>query len=466
MKKVAIYIRVSTQEQADEGYSIGAQKEKLINYCKAMSWNIYDIYIDGGFSGSNIKRPGMEKMLNELGNVDLVLVYKLDRLSRSQKDTLYLIEDKFLANNVDFVSMTENFDTTTPLGRAMIGILSVFAQLERENIKERITTGRIERAKSGLWVGGPRPPIGYDYIDGNLVINEYEAMQVKEIFYLYLKGWGQEKITNHFIKKGYTTKYGSWNNTSTHTIYRLIQNRVYIGDVSFNGVYSKGLHEPIIDENTFNRAQESYNKRISTSTRSKHLLTGLLFCSKCGARYTTDKKRNLNYYMCINRKRGYKEGVTRCDNKIWRVEQLDEKVVNKLKSVTKNKTGIKKIYDEITGGKSQNNNKVIEDRIADIEKQITKLMDLYQLDKLPVSVISERIDKLYNEKKELEGQIVGNEVYSDMPTFEEVYNYLKDFNKIWDKLSTEEQKAFINGFVSEIKVNDDKINVGYSSRLY
>ena len=149
-QQVAIYIRVSTQEQAQEGYSVEQQTERLTAYCKAKDWPIVDIYIDPGFSGANIQRPALQRLFSDIkaGKVDCVLVYKLDRLSRSQKDTLYMIEDVFLAKSVDFVSMQENFDTSTPFGRAMIGILSVFAQLEREQIKERMSMGRM---------GEPRP---------------------------------------------------------------------------------------------------------------------------------------------------------------------------------------------------------------------------------------------------------------------------------------------------------------------
>ena len=149
-KKVAIYVRVSTDIQVD-GYSIDEQIERLEKYCQARDWIIYDKYIDPGFSGSNINRPAMLKMITDIrdNKIDLVLVYKLDRLSRSQKDTLYLIEEEFLPNSVDFISMTENFDTSTPFGKAMIGILSVFAQLERENIKTRLAMGHVGRAKAG-----------------------------------------------------------------------------------------------------------------------------------------------------------------------------------------------------------------------------------------------------------------------------------------------------------------------------
>lgn len=120
MKRAALYIRVSTLEQAQEGYSVGEQRERLIAYCKAQDWLIADIYVDGGYTGSNLNRPGIQKLIGETEKFDVVLVYKLDRLSRSQRDTLYLIEEIFRPNNVDFVSMQESFDTSSPFGKAMI----------------------------------------------------------------------------------------------------------------------------------------------------------------------------------------------------------------------------------------------------------------------------------------------------------------------------------------------------------
>ena len=155
--RVAIYVRVSTEDQAEEGYSIGVQTEKLQAYCTAHDWNIVNTYTDPGFSGSNMERPALKRMLDDIKNglIDMVLVYKLDRLSRSQRDTLYMIEDTFIANNVGFVSMTENFDTSTPLGKLMIGIMSAFAQLERETITARMQMGHDARAKDGFFHGGP-----------------------------------------------------------------------------------------------------------------------------------------------------------------------------------------------------------------------------------------------------------------------------------------------------------------------
>jgi len=170
LKKCAIYIRVSTTEQADEGFSIQAQRDKLVNYCKAKDWLISDFYMDPGYSGSTLDRPAIQRLIKEIRNFDIVLVYKLDRLSRSQKDTLHLIEDIFLKNQVDLVSLSESFDTGTAFGRASVGILSVFAQLERETIRERSRLGKTERAKEGLYKGG-LPPFGYTYENGELKIN-------------------------------------------------------------------------------------------------------------------------------------------------------------------------------------------------------------------------------------------------------------------------------------------------------
>ena len=151
INKVAIYVRVSTTSQAEEGYSIEEQIDKLESYCKIKDWTVYKVYTDGGFSGSNTERPALERLIKDADRkkFDTVLVYKLDRLSRSQKDTLFLIEDVFIKNGIEFLSLQENFDTSTPFGKAMIGLLSVFAQLEREQIKERMQLGKLGRAKAG-----------------------------------------------------------------------------------------------------------------------------------------------------------------------------------------------------------------------------------------------------------------------------------------------------------------------------
>ena len=187
---VDLYTRVSTDMQAEEGYSLAEQQSRLQLYAESQGWKVHAIHRDGGYSGKDLNRPGIQSVIADAQShqIQKVVVYKLDRLSRSQKNTLYLIEDVFLENGVDFVSMTESLDTATPLGKAMIGILAVFAQLEREEIAERMMLGRIASAKEGNWRGGSGVPIGYRYIPksatepGRLVVDESEAVQVREVF--------------------------------------------------------------------------------------------------------------------------------------------------------------------------------------------------------------------------------------------------------------------------------------------
>lgn len=403
LKRVVLYIRVSTDEQV-KGFSIKEQKDRLIAYCKAMGWVIVKIFIDPGESGSNLQRPGMEAMIQyvEDKKCDAVLVYKLDRLSRSQKDTLYLIEDVFLPNNVDFVSVQESFDTSTPFGKFMVGILSVFAQLERENIKLRTMMGRAGRAKKGSWHGGGTDPIGYDYIDGELVINKEEAEQVRMVYEMYAAGYNLSYIQEQMA--GYTTKHGDWHHTGTIT--SVLDNELYNGTVHFQDIRSPESHNAIIDTSLFNRVRtlRERNKKLKYGeNKSDHLLTGMLFCVKCGGRYFAKKNSNGCYkYTCHSRAKVNKKMIKdpECKNKIWDKTELEQKIESILLDVAQNPDSIKKTAMEESGPDAASHD-VIGEEITKIDLEIDRLMTLYSNDKIPVEVISDSIDKLYNKRKNL-----------------------------------------------------------------
>ncbi|MBR1728185.1 MAG: recombinase family protein [Selenomonadaceae bacterium] len=184
--------------------------------------------------------------MTETEKFDIVLVYKLDRLSRSQRDTLYLIEEIFLPNKVDFVSMQESFDTSSPFGKAMIGLLAVFAQLEREQIKERTKMGKRVRAKAGLHHGAGFIPIGYNYQDGKLIVNPYEAEQVKKIYEWYLGGLSLQSIANRLHEAGYTNRYSSYSTWSS--IRNILSNITYTGRLHYGEVIVVlGITDEILD---------------------------------------------------------------------------------------------------------------------------------------------------------------------------------------------------------------------------
>jgi len=478
--KAAIYIRVSTQEQADEGYSIGAQTEKLKAYCKAKGWSVYHIYTDPGFSGSNTDRPALNQMLRDVKKreIDAVVVYKLDRLSRSQKDTLYLIEDVFLAHNVEFVSMNENFDTSTPFGRAMIGILSVFAQLEREQIRERMTMGLIERAKDGYWHGGGYDPIGYDYVDGELKINEYEALQVREIYKLFLAGTPIDRIQKTMRKK-YTNKYGSWaNHTSIRSV---LTTPIYIGKITYCGEIYDGRHEAIIDEETYQKAQKRYDDISWTKGsgehkkrpfQAKHLLTGLLYCGNCGARYfgkgnysgRGENKRYYPYYTCYSRAKTQKRMIIDpdCRNESYPVFRLDDIITKEIMKLSFDPSYFKLLQDT-KYEEPENNNAVLESRINDIDAQMKRILDLYQFGNIPMKDLSSRIDNLNREKQSLIDQIVDEEDPQEPAiSVKDAKDLLATAANILDNGSLAERRELVHALIDSIELVDQDIVIRWA----
>lgn len=334
--KAAIYIRVSTQEQV-ENYSIQAQTEKLTALCRSKDWDVYDTFIDGGYSGSNMNRPALNEMLSKLHEIDAVVVYRLDRLSRSQKDTITLIEEYFLKNNVEFVSLSETLDTSSPFGRAMIGILSVFAQLERETIRDRMVMGQIKRVESGLPLTTAKGrTFGYNVVDAKLYINEEEAKHLQLIYDIF----EEEKSITFLQKKlkelGFKVKsYSSYN--------KWLMNDLYIGYVSYSDkVHVKGIHEPIISEDQFYRVQEIFSrmgKNPNMNKESSSLLNNLIVCEKCGLGYvhrakdtvSRGKKYHYRYYSCKTYKHTHE--LEKCGNKIWRADKLEEIIISRVKII-------------------------------------------------------------------------------------------------------------------------------------
>lgn len=470
-KRVVAYIRVSTQEQAEEGYSISEQQERLKKYSEAMGWSFIKAYVDGGFSGSNIKRPALTELIYDIssGGIDQVIVYKLDRLSRSQKDTLYLIEDVFLKNNVEFVSMCENFDTSTPFGRAMIGILSVFAQLEREQIKERMRMGHTGRAKEGHWRGGGGRPLGYDFIDGDLVINEYEALQIRDIYNMFLGGMNFHSI-KECMKEKYTNRFSSWNNAGT--ISKVLKNRVYIGEIKFNKTHYKGVHEPIIDEKTFDTVQvmlKEIDRKLSphykSPFRANHLLSGMIFCGNCGARYFThftkrkDADKKYYYYVCYSRD-GNKQmkKIDHCKNKNYKVEELDDIVINEILKISFDNNLIDEYRKNLEPINTSDNVR-LEKKLKETDTQISKLLDLYQLGTISFEDISTRINSLNVQKNVLEQELKKLNIEEPILEKDEAIDLLSGAKDIFKKGTMEDKRKLINDLISKIIIYDDSIDI-------
>ena len=460
---IGLYARVSTTEQALNGHSVSEQQERMKAYCEAMGWKSYKAYVDPGFSGASMNRPALQDLISDVekGKVNKILVWKLDRLSRSQKDTLFLIEDVFLKHSCDFVSMNENFDTSTPFGRAMIGILSVFAQLEREQIKERMMMGKEARSKEGKWHGGRYTPLGYGYEGGELVPLPYYSDQVKELFNLYSSGIYATEIVRIFHDKGYLTQQGrEW---TVDQIRRTIQHKVYIGYITDGRQWYKGTHEPIIDEPTFNEVNKIYAKRrdnriergIVSTPNQTTALGGFIRCAHCGALYgknvSNHGKYKYAYYSCYSRLKRNPVMIKdpACKNKHWKMDELDQLVFGEIKKLTLEDRKEERKPIDISP---------LERRIKDIDSQISRLLDLYGLGKVPLEQLDSKINSLQEEKEKLSRQITA-QIDSNRPSFSELDKCIKSFNEILGKGNLQAVRGIITALIDRIEIDNENVTI-------
>lgn len=465
MKKVAIYIRVSTRRQDQEGHSIPMQKERLIAFCKAKGWVVAGVFMDPGHSGSSLERPGIIALEEgvKAGKYDIVLVYKLDRLSRSQKDTLFLIEDIFLANGVDFVSMQESFDTSTIYGRAMVGILSVFAQMERETITERTLMGRAGRAEKGFWHGGGTDPIGYDYIDGELVVNKEEAKQVRAVYNLYAAGFSVTDICRRM--DGYKTKHGDWSHTGT--VGNVLDNPLYAGIVHFDGARGPGKHAAIVDPDVDRKvkAKRERLRRAEAAGDSNYLLTGMMFCSSCGARYFPNRRPNGKVvYSCHSRAKKNKKMVKdpNCKSPHIPIDELDAMVEAEVLFLAEDPSRVDELIKKRAA--DDDGSKVaagISEEVERLDGEIARLMDLLQHDQMQsVGEIADRISKVHAERMKLAPSL-----REDVPRHYDVEGaklLLNDIRFGWSRLDLRGRRSYLFQLIDGIHINAGGIRIRWS----
>ena len=447
--KAAIYIRVSTDAQFEEGYSVDAQKEQLTAYCVSKGIKNYEYYVDGGWSGSNIERPEMERLIEDVreGKVSHVVVYKLDRLSRSQKDTLYLIEDVFMPNNVDFVSLTESLDTSTPIGRTMIGILAAFAQLERETIRMRTRMGMNERVKEGYWMGGGRVPFGYDYDknQGILVPNK-DAEKVRKIYNLYIQGYSPQNIANML-----GLKYD-------RLAIQILKRKSNYGIIEYNGVEYQGKHEPIISKEKYDRAMSAMiDRSITRTSTSDYLLTGLVYCGKCGAKMRYQKWGKWIKLVCYSQQKSkpYLIKDPDCDQERLYADEVENIVIKRLLSLKEERREMTAI---------DYNSSAIElltYQKEEIEKKIKRLYNLYSEseDDLLLETINENKLQLEKINVKLKNEVKQKNIISMRRTIKEAIDNL---DSQWDYMTQKEKQTLVRTLVDKVIITGESVKVELS----
>ncbi len=318
--RCAVYTRKSTEEGLDMEYNtLDAQREAGEKYVEAMrheGWRVMpESYDDGGYSGGTMERPGLQKLLADIeaDRIDIVVVYKIDRLSRSLADFAKMVEI-FDKHNTSFVSVTQHFNTKDSMGRLTLNILLSFAQFEREVTGERIRDKFAASKKKGMWMGGP-PPLGYDVVERKLLTNATEAKQVKHIFKRFIALGSLSLLANELNTQGYTTKaYISQTGKqqggkpfSLQSLRTILKNRLYLAEVHHKGKYYPGQHQALIDQNLFDDAQDIFagktkaKRKRTYAAKSDALLKGIIVCGGCESAmsptYTKKKNKQYRYYI-------------------------------------------------------------------------------------------------------------------------------------------------------------------------
>lgn len=453
---VALYIRVSTDEQATQGFSLESQRQRLEAFCASQGWADFEVFMDDGYTGTNLDRPALKRLLRaaQRKRISGVIVYRLDRLSRRQRDVLYLLEDVFDANDIAFRSATEPFDTSTPLGRAMLGILAVFAQLERDTIIERTKSGMRQRVAKGLWHGA-NYPFGYvmNQETGVLEIVPEEAALVRQVYAKFLAGESRANIAR-WLQKRTTAR-----DINTLFMRRLLTRQTYVGRLVLNGEVYEGQHEPIIDVETFERVQEKMRKAVIPRGGERNLLTGFLRCGVCGDHMSywlsAQKKAKGDGYhrymrVICNNKRAK---ATNCASKSILARDVEAAVAHVIQGMPVNASqyAVPQIPDDQESLISR-----LEHELEDISAQRKRLLDAVQAGALPIDAVKERFDQLEASRKAIQEQLDDIEDIRPEIDAESFVSVLRQTQTVWNDIPWEDQRILLKTIVKTVRVYPDK----------
>jgi len=465
LKTTAIYLRVSTEEQAKSGFSIPAQKEKLTSHCKRQNW-IYETFEDAGYSAGSLNRPAIQCLIQKIKEqkIERVVVWKLDRLSRRMSN-LYQLISLFEKHNVELVSLSENISSDLPMGKLLTGILGSVAEFERESIRERVRAVRDSRIKiKGLPLGNP--PFGYSK---NWQVIPEQAQVVREMFEMAQYA-GFTKIARILNERGIRTRDGNpWTNVA---ISRILNNSTYAGLIELDGSFIKGRFSPIVPESLFFtvRTKIKARRRKQDASASPHLLTGILRCGLCGRGMVIcgDYKAGKSFYICRTKAQ---KGAFACKNRRFKadfVEDMLGKVIHsRVVSPNRHKI-IEKIRQKSTQKEFERLKKEraeLETAIKTIRKKLGRLYVLFEEEGIEMDVLLERVGQLKQQKgaleeklRELDERIAGSDVERLVATCQEA---LEKFQLLWDIADTPSKKVLLNTLIKKMIAYPEHIVVEF-----
>ena len=420
----------------------------MLSYAKSKDYTEFEYYIDGGYSGKDLNRPAIQKLIEDCKNhkIDAVFVFKLDRISRSQRDTLYLIEEVFNKYDVSFVSMRENFDTSTPFGKAMIGVLSVFAQLERETILERTRIGLKKRAEAGLWRGGGKIPFPYRYDrnTGTLIPIPEQVELLHKMISLYISGKSFNVIG----------KIVGMDESMVETRILSITNT---GKVPYKDEVYDGKHEAVVSDELYEEILRVNKVRSREKYERHYLLSGKVFCGHCGAKYRYQKwgKRLIMY--CYSQQKSKPRYIKdpNCNNKRWDTFEVEDAVLEELFKMSLDLDLFKKTFNIAT----VNVKNEYRTRLEEITKQINNLLNNIASG-IAVEETNKKINELEKEKETIEEKLIESDKREKDNKVS--LNMIKNLKATWFDMDFDEQRRIIEHLIDKVIVNDNEIGIYYN----
>ena len=420
----------------------------MLSYAKSKDYTEFEYYIDGGYSGKDLNRPAIQKLIEDCKNhrIDAVFVFKLDRISRSQRDTLYLIEEVFNKYDVSFISMRENFDTSTPFGKAMIGVLSVFAQLERETILERTRIGLKKRAEAGLWRGGGKIPFPYRYDrnTGTLIPISGQVELLHKMISLYISGKSFNAI-------------GAIVGMDESLVETRILSITNTGKVPYRDEIYEGKHEAVVSDELYEEILRVNKVRSHEKYERHYLLSGKVYCGHCGAKYRYQKwgKRLIMY--CYSQQKSKPRYIKDpdCNNKRWDTFEIEDAVLEELFKMNLDLNLFKKTFNITT----VNFKKEYKQRLEEIKKQINNLLNNIASG-IAVEETNNKIKELGKEKEIIEEKLIESD--QKEKDNKASLKMIKNLKVIWFDMDFDEQRRIIEHLIDKVVVNDNEINIYYN----
>lgn len=459
----AVYLRVSTDSQAQEGYGLDVQYNAIKRYVEAYEIKNVFVFVDDGYTGMNEIRPAFSKMCELMGEgkVKLVITYSLDRIGRTQMIILKFLKEQCEKAKCDFYAVKDNVDSRSRQTYGiLISILSIFAEFDHDAIISKLTSGRVQRAKDGFWKGGGLPPYGYKYSkkEGELVVFPEEAVKVGKVFEIYTTtGYSPKKIADILGL------------SSDKAVFNILRNRIYLGEVYYRGESYRGRHQPIISEETFEFAQRILASKSVKRSGSVYLLSSLLECGCCGGkmrymRWGSGEKSKLKilcYSFFPNSTKKYLVKDEHCRNVIFNAEEIEQTVIG-----TVMKFAVEYGEEKARSGISQN--EITEGLIAKKEKlslEYSRLVAAYR--KLGDEELLDQASGVLKTIKKLERDIVSE---SEKKTLEKLalkkIEALRTLPDTWGKMDDKAKQRVVRSVVEKVVLTKDKIDVHLVKSAY